>query len=270
MIRSVLLSLLFALPVYATDPPAKDVIRLPQIRQDTAPQPMPVAVDSTVRLNPDVIYVVESDVDCLVFLSPGGSVKVTKETGPLRFRGKFADGNGTTETRTFNGKFLFLFDAIKDGRDELIIVPVGAKAETDAKRVTFQVGTLPQPPPVSPADPVKPVLTPFQQTLATAIKADNATAAQISSYAALWRVAATQTVNDPTIATGAELLKEMQTAVKLLGLPPGSLAKTARAVADELNTTLANMGGKMDIPTRGRIGALFTRIATDIDAAGSK
>lgn len=154
--------------------PTKDVIRLPVIRQEEKQTPpVPVNVDSTVKLSPEVIYVVESDVECLVFLSPGGAVKVTKEQGPLRFRGKFADGNGTTETRTFAGKFLYLFDAIKDGRDELIIVPTGAKAETDAKRVTFQVGTMPQPPPVDPVEPddkkpkpkPKPVVTSFRIAL---------------------------------------------------------------------------------------------------------
>jgi len=253
--------------------PAKDVIRLPQIRQDTVPQPMPVSVDSTVKLSVEVTYVVESDVECLVFLSPGGAVKVEKTTGPLRYKAKFADGTGVTETRTFAGKFLYMFDAIKDGRDEMIIVPVGAKSETDAKRVTFQVGQMPRPPtpfdPVTPVDPVKPVLTPFQQTLAAAIKADGAIPAHVTLYAAMWRSAATQTVNDPTITTGAELLKEMQSAVKFLGLPAGSLAKTSRAVADELNLTLAKVG-KLDPMTRATIASLFFRVAADLDAAGAK
>ena len=145
--------------------PSKDVIRLPSIKQDAIPAPMPVSVDSTVKLSPDVIYVVESDVECLVWLSRGGSVKVTKESGPLRFRGKFADGGGATETRTYTGKFLYLFDAIKNGEDELIISPVGAKNESESKRVTFQVGQLPQPPP-KPDDPIvpkpKPVVTSFR------------------------------------------------------------------------------------------------------------
>lgn len=133
--------------------PAKDLIRLPVVGHQQESKPAPV--DSVVKLTPEVLYVVESDTDCLVFLSPGGSVSVTKETGPLTMRGKFADGSGKVETRKFTAKYLFLFDAVKDGRDELIIVPVGAKSETEAKRVTFQVGQLPQPPPVDPK-PVDP------------------------------------------------------------------------------------------------------------------
>lgn len=146
----------------------KDVIRLPSIKQDTVPAPMPVSVDSTVKLSPEVTYVVESDVECLVWLSRGGSVKVTKEVGPLRYKAKFADGNGVVEVRVFTGKYLYLFDAIKDGEDELIISPVGAKNESESKRVTFTVGQLPQPPPKpddpkpKPIDPPKPVVTSFR------------------------------------------------------------------------------------------------------------
>lgn len=254
--------------VKADQPAAKDAIRLP-IAQESPPAPMPATVDQVVKLQPGVRYVVESDVECLVFLSPGGSVSVKKQLGPITIDTKFYGGSGVEEEREFKGKYIYSFKAIKDGRDELIIVPVGAKSEAEAKRVTFQVGQLPQPPPV-PVDPVAPVapsLTKFQQSLVASIKADAATSEQVKLYAALWRQAANTTVQDATLATGAELLAEMKVAVKALGLPVGSLAKTARTVADELNVTLSKTG-KLDAATRASITALFARISVDLETAG--
>lgn len=168
---SALAGLFACLSVSVASGQTKDVIRLPSIKQESVPAPMPVSVDSTVKLSPEVTYVVESDVECLVWLSRGGSVKVTKETGPLKYKAKFADGAGSVEVRVFTGKYLYLFDAIKDGEDELIISPVGAKNESESKRVTFTVGQLPQPPPKpvdpvtpkpKPIDPPKPVVTTFR------------------------------------------------------------------------------------------------------------
>ena len=131
----------FATPAVAQD---KSPIRLPVIRGESIPQPMPSSTDVTIAA--DTWYVVEADVEMLAFASPGGAVKVSRETGPIKLRGKFADGKGV-ETREFKSKYLLLVDAVKDGRDELIIVPVGAKSETEAKRVFLTVGKMPQPPP---------------------------------------------------------------------------------------------------------------------------
>lgn len=135
----------------------KPPIRIPTInvKEDVPPKPLPA--DATVSLPKDVWYIVESDVECLVFLSPGGSVGYSKDTGPIKLKGRFADGKGTVETRTYAGKFIYTFEAIKEGRDELIILPVGAQSEKEAVRVTFQVGQMPQPPP-NPVDPDKPVV----------------------------------------------------------------------------------------------------------------
>lgn len=154
------LMLLECLLFVAAAPPEPSPIHLPTVR-DTVPAPMPA--DAAVTLTPDVWYVVEADVPCLAFLSPGGAVKFSKETGPIKLRGKFAGGSGV-ETKTFSAKHVYLFEAVKDGRDELIIVPVGATDEGAARRVTFQVGQMPQPPPgpgPKPPEP-KPVVTSFR------------------------------------------------------------------------------------------------------------
>lgn len=252
-----LVSLLVLVAAAPTDP---SPIRLPAVQQ-APPQPMPA--DAAIVLTPDVLYVVEADVPCLTFLSPGGAVRFTKEAGPLTVRGKFVGGTGS-ETKKFAGKYVYLFEAVREGRDELIIVPVGATEEGAARRVTFQVGKAPQPPPdVKPDDPA---LTPFQQKLKDAITSDAATPNQVATYAALYRNAAKTTVFDAGLATGEALLKELQTAVKLLGLPPGSLSRTARAVADELNANITK-AGILDPDSRKNIASLFTRISADLEAA---
>lgn len=136
----------------------KSPIRLPQINRTDPPKPMPA--DAAVKLEPGVRYVIEHDTPCLVFLSPGGSVSVKKQTGPITIDARFADGTGQEEEREYKGKYIYSFKAIKPGRDELIILPAGSTDESLAKRVTFQVGQMPQPPPgPDPQPPPGPVVS---------------------------------------------------------------------------------------------------------------
>jgi hypothetical protein len=132
----------------------KNPIRLPVIAQ-TVPQPMPIGGD--VLLTVDSWYIIESDVPVMVFTSPGGSIKVTKEEGPQRFRGRFVGGTGAVESKRYEGKHLVIVEAAGQGRDELIVMPVGATNESQARRVFLRVGTLPQPPPVDPKPEPKPI-----------------------------------------------------------------------------------------------------------------
>lgn len=155
------LMLLECLLFVAAAPPEPSPIHLPTVR-DTVPAPMPA--DAAVTLTPDVLYVFQSDVPCLTFTSPGGAVGVTKAPGPLTIHSKFADAPGEPRLQTFDKKYVYLVKSLKDGRDELIIVPVGATDEGAARRVTFQVGQMPQPPPgpgPKPPEP-KPVVTSFR------------------------------------------------------------------------------------------------------------
>jgi hypothetical protein len=129
------------------------------IRGELPPAPMPANGD--VVLERDSLYVVEADIELLAFVSPGGAIKATKDSGPIRIRAKFADGKGT-ETRTFAAKHLVIVEAAGEGRDELLIVPVGAKNESEARRVFLRVGQLPRPPPVDPKPDVKPSTSPIK------------------------------------------------------------------------------------------------------------
>lgn len=124
-------------------------VRLPQL---AASQPLPRLVS---KLNTSQLYVIEADVDVLVLPSPLGIVRKTEDTGPLKIKGIFADGNGEYETRTYKGKQVITIEAASTGTVELLIVPVGGK-EADVIRRTLDVDAgkvNPKPKPDPKPDP---------------------------------------------------------------------------------------------------------------------
>lgn len=127
--------------------PASPQIRIPTT--PVVPQPMPPPPGAPLDLTGDSVYPVDSDVEFLLFAVPDGVVKVSRETGPLRYRGTFVGGTGQPETKTFSGKYLAFVEAVGKGDVELIIVPVGANAEAKCLRQKLRVdaGLGPQPPP---------------------------------------------------------------------------------------------------------------------------
>lgn len=140
---------------------AEPPIRVPAA--PVVPLPMPPAPrpDATVRLAHDSLFVIDGDTPFLVLASPAGFVSVTEEAGPIRIRGKFADGLGKVESRTFKGKQVVTIEVVQTGRVELLIVPVGAKSTADVIRRTLEVdaGHGPQPPPKpDPKPDPKPVV----------------------------------------------------------------------------------------------------------------
>lgn len=140
----------------------------------------------------------------------------------------------------------------------------------DGSPLTIEVvrgppGPTPPPPP-PPPPPVDPVLTPFQVKLQAAFHADGATADSKAKYAALWRNAAKTTVYDPGLVSPKAVLDELQAAVKLLGIPAGTMNKTARAVADEINPLMPTpAAGLLTQQTRDGMAAIFSRIANDLE-----
>lgn len=150
--------LFLILSVVCAEPPASPIV-LPVVEQPAVPKPVPVQPGTPVVLTPDSLFVIQSSVECLVFpANDNGTFKVMKDTGPLRIKGRFAEKPYEIQTKNFTAKFLYIVESGKAGQDGLIIMPVGAKAETEAKRVLFQVGQMPIPPPVDPVDPVDPVV----------------------------------------------------------------------------------------------------------------
>ena len=125
-------------------------IRLPS--GPAKPVPPAPAPDAVQKLAGDQLYVIDSDLPAIVLASPAGLVSVTEDAGPVKIRGRFVDGSGKPETRTYKGKAVFVVEATASGRVELLVVPAGAKSATDVVRRTLDVdaGHAPQPPPPDP------------------------------------------------------------------------------------------------------------------------
>ena len=97
----------------------------------------------------------------IILHSPAGHVSVQPEAGPVKVRGKFVDGTGKTETRTFSSPHLYFINAVKAGKIELLIVPEGVQSEADVIRQTLTVmGLAPIPPPDPGPGPMPPGPTP--------------------------------------------------------------------------------------------------------------
>ena len=104
----------------------------------------PVPVD---KLQSDEWYVVESSVSLIILGSPGEVVRIEREAGPLRVRGKFCDGTGGVETRTYSSENVYFVNAVESGVIELLVIPVGVSAEQDIIRQPLTVTVGPRPPP---------------------------------------------------------------------------------------------------------------------------
>lgn len=127
-------------------------VRFPASFESTAAAP-PARPLGASQLTADTLYVIDSDIDVLVFASPASRVKVAKKPGPLSIMAKFVDGGDKYEFRDFKGKQIFAITAAETGPVELIVVPVGSKSETEAIRRLIDVNLGPRPPPGPDVDP---------------------------------------------------------------------------------------------------------------------
>ena len=124
----------------------KPVIILP-FAPIVKPLPEPVPVEPASEIDADQWYVIESDTPLIILHSPNGCLSVDYESGPMRTRGRFVDGQGV-ETRQFNLPHIYFVEATKPGVVELIIIPSGVSSEDEILRQTLTVlGAKPRPPP---------------------------------------------------------------------------------------------------------------------------
>lgn len=150
---------LFALLLAATGIAAAPPIELPT----APPAPVPPAPPpgASVKLLAGQVYDVRCSVPCVVRAYPAGLVSIDAEVVPagetLRVRDTFTDG---AKSRAYKGPLtVYGVRAVASGKCDLVIVPIGFKAEAEIVTVTLDVsaGKGPQPPPdVDPAPlPVK-------------------------------------------------------------------------------------------------------------------
>lgn len=142
--------LLPVVPVPVPDKDDADPVDPPKPDPVEPPKPTPVSV-----LAADHWYVIRSPNPFFVMDSRQGTVSLSDlEEGPLKLRGKFADGDGRIETRTYHDKFIMTVEAVTKGQVELHIIPSGATSAKAAVRQILNVmGQAPQPPPDPDVDP---------------------------------------------------------------------------------------------------------------------
>ncbi len=127
-------------------------IRAPAGPVVTADPPKPQQPGG-VTLTPDLIYVVDADVEIIPVQSPQGLLKLTPEAGPLRIKGRFADDPTKIQTRTFSGKFIYTVEPVGTGNVELILIPKGVNNESEIVRRLIKANNGSIPPPTPDVDP---------------------------------------------------------------------------------------------------------------------
>lgn len=87
------------------------------------PDPAPPQVVDEVRA--DEWYVVTSDNPQIVVHLPEGVIDVEESEGPIKVRGKFSDGAGKVEVRTYKQPYVYFITAQSLGRVDLRFIPLG-------------------------------------------------------------------------------------------------------------------------------------------------
>lgn len=280
--RSLLCSLLLTLPAFAADPPVSP-IDLPKI-VTVVPQPMPLSPDAGVPLSEGQWYVViGSSKLVLSQVSLGGEVSIaaSKKT-TLTLPAAWVVGRkpdvDDPEFCTITGKFLYVVKAKVVGKTVLLVDPTLNAVDAKGVPIPFVASDFVQvvidvkggKPPVDPVTP----LTPFQTKLKAAISTDSATPEQLGNYASFYRLVSQNNVQDEFLKTSGDLTKEMLAVLEAMKLPKGSLATTARTIADELNTILPRPAntplGMKNSTVRNLYATTYARIAADLETAGAK
>ncbi len=121
MKRIVLILLLLSPTTCFAQAPTIPIIVLPA-GPPAPPNPPPDPGKSTL-LSSDMLYVADCTGPVVVLASPQGVVKVTSYSGPILISGKFVDGTGIRETRTFKGPNIYVVEPVTSGNCELLFIP---------------------------------------------------------------------------------------------------------------------------------------------------
>lgn len=239
-----------------------DGIRLPVL--PVPPTPVPAAVT---KLGQDQLFIVDADVVVTVLASPSGLVNISTDAGPLRIKGKFVDGTGKTETRTYKGKQVVTVEASGTGKVELLIIPTGATGEAVIIRRTLDVsGAGPTPPDPIPPDPI-PVTDPLAKSLiaAYALDMDADKAKSLAFLQAAYSTMALGIKSQTTIKTNADAATWMKSIVEApgAGLTAAQVVNLRKAVGTELSTAWGTTVKPMDLVT---LAAELDKIATALKA----
>ena len=142
--------------------PIEPLIVFPSPTQPTpTPLPQPVPITTT-TLNPDELYVVESQIELMLRKYGDGDIKVLETTGPKILPAKYVYGNGAFEVKEFTYPYLYIITANKPGTVAVDFIPSGLEKENEVK-ITRQILSIPgspNPPPNPEPEPLPPNPTP--------------------------------------------------------------------------------------------------------------
>lgn len=150
----------------------------------------------------------------------------------------------------------------------LVLSVKDGKVVNKKTNIKVVIGSAPPIPPVDPIIPPdpKPVdvfTTAIQVAFTSEGAADKATST--AKLASIYRMAAKNTVTDPTISTTAQLFATMKTASEAL-LPPTAIPSVRKVVGSRLNPVFGT-SATLDAATRAKLVAEFTAIADALSAA---
>ncbi len=209
--------------------------------QPVAP-PTPAPSGTVLNLAADSLYIVNSTKDGALRIHPAGLVTISKETGPLTIKGKFADGGGKSETRKYAGPFVFIVEPVAGakGRIELDFIPYKFEKDAEISTATVDVngGQAPQPPPVDPVTPVVPVapIDPLTTALQTAYNGER-DAAKLKILTDIMAGVVSAAKASGAVTTTKQLQDKVHQATDL-AVGVGQLPATRKAIGAYLITKL--------------------------------
>lgn len=180
----------------------------------------------------------------------------------VQFRREFTDDPGVMRFFAFGrvpGEYPIIFVICESGK------PV------EAGRVVVAVrGPVPVPPPPGPVPPPPaPVVDPLLDVLRPIYGADQNPGKQavVRQLAAVYKVAATQTVTDPAVTTTKRLAEIMAEAGRI-AIGPDALKPLRERIGQETAKVLGEQSVNMDALPRSKAAKHFERVAAVLEVLG--
>lgn len=130
-----------------------DDIRWPM--EPVTPSPTPMPPKPVLTLKDDHYYIITSEKPIILRAAPKGLVNIVHMNGPQNFRGKFVDGTGKVESRSYTQAHIIEVTSVEGakGTVTLTAIPVGVQDESEIVDKIITVNHAPQPPPDPEPDP---------------------------------------------------------------------------------------------------------------------
>jgi len=219
-----------------------------------------LSADSAKTLPAEFTIVIDSKVECMVFVSPDGMVSVDSQAGPVKMRSKFLDGDGKPEWKSFAGPFIYVVEGVRSGRCEIIVVPLGTKDKKDCPRFLLDVAMEPIPPPEDKEPDVTSLAKKIQATGERDVEAMNTLAQTYRIIAG--RLGDKSMEKIDTQGKWAQFIKDSrETAIK------DKLPNTRIVIADYFDSVIPIKDGSFDAEARKHAAKALINAAKALERA---